>query len=458
MSQLYTVPLSRMGRILSASIIMVFLGLSEVISQTNGTCLIIPSTECEIVVDGESKGTIMGNSPLKVELIPGDHYIQAKRAGSGPNSIKNEVVVIEAGIQKIVKIAFEENSGESPGMMRGSPSEIVVADLNFTLTGVLTVSTQETKLDSQLEDDPDNTTYFYGFDAGDEIVLDFSMTNNKGANKIAVSTFPGGSILYSNKSFQTLENIRIKVPQKTAVKFSMATLATFDRNCKLTIKRVPSPNSPPNFNPNVTWETKFDTTYESSVEKVTLRIDTLFSNVMDKSFNVSANASKGYAEFQLPQETEWWVFWIGVGQESTQQLNRFGESLPNLAKLAGSTNPLVYLGLGLVSEIPKMSGNDDISYSITDRTNRQYWMANYESIYYPSLPHGTKTISEYAVISKKNTPRVEGGWLNATFYNDNYFYATQVNLKIIAFYTKPQTEDRIVKRPVVKKYFVAHFG
>lgn len=68
------------------------------------------------------------------------------------------------------------------------------------------------------------------------------------------------SIVYSNKQFQTLDGIRIKVPKSNVYKFEFATNHLFDRQCKVSIRRIPTADSTKNFNSAVTWKTIYDTT------------------------------------------------------------------------------------------------------------------------------------------------------------------------------------------------------
>ena len=56
-------------------------------------------------------------------------------------------------------------------------------------------------------------------------------------------------------------------------------------------------------------------------------------------------------EFKLPENTAYWVYWIGVGGESAEGLNKMAKHLPEAATILGITDPVTAFALGIIPEL-----------------------------------------------------------------------------------------------------------
>ena len=235
-----------MKKILLALSILIGSSPSYLFAQDASTILVLSNKSGKLIFDGEEKGNCEANIPFKVVSTPGEHYVQVRTIENGNIEDKGDVVVLEPAKQKVFKITFDESSSPPATSM-----EIVVADLNFSIPGLTTVGSWANANPGQSYPYP---THFVAFEKGDEIIVNTSMTNKKGTNVMEVRTYPGNVLKYSNNSFTDLENLRIKVEERSIYQLVFATNHIFDRNCLLTIKRKPASADAGSFNTNVSLQ------------------------------------------------------------------------------------------------------------------------------------------------------------------------------------------------------------
>lgn len=341
---------------------MLCLSISAFAQQT-GTALIIAKQPGEITIDGEAKGAAKANSPEKFTLSPGEHYVQFKANGQ---EFPGQVVVIEAGRQKIIKFeAAAAPSGEParqgtvPTTSRGGTAAAIgVAKLNFKIPGSIVAGSWQAEHPD--EEFPDNPNFYYAFEKGDEIVLNFRMQNKNGKNVIKVSTYPGGTIKYSNQSFQHLDNVRIKVEKRSIYRFSIATNAALARNATMDIQRIPASASTQNFNPNITWATRSDTLWESVSEQVADGFQTVTVQQVQKFYiNSTSNETwKGgqarvLVPVKLPPNTINWYYEFSASRNESE-INRTAGTFDlagQVANLLDQTG-IVSFGINLLTQPP----------------------------------------------------------------------------------------------------------
>jgi len=226
----------------------------NVFSQSQGTALIIVDTDAKLSIDGGNKEIINANTPKKYTLMLGEHFIQLEADINGAKTNRSQVLTIEADKQKVVQIEFSDTQEKQVLTNNVTEGIITVADLNFTIPGSLAVG-------SWLQDHPNETypfpRYFYAFEKGDKIVLNFSMSNNKGTNIIEVVSYPDKVIKYSNKSCTELNDLEITVEERSIFEFLFATNFAFDRNAKITIGRIPASEATKDFNTSVALKKKY---------------------------------------------------------------------------------------------------------------------------------------------------------------------------------------------------------
>jgi hypothetical protein len=232
---------------LYTGLMVVFLLLltDKSIAQEDAILLVISNHESKILLDGVEKGTVKANAAFRITTTIGEHYVEAERLGSGISQNKGEIVQLEAGKQKIIKLEFADLTLTAYG------NAIPVAELNFALPGLVEV----TAWDSENPDEPyPYPEYYYAFEKGDEIILDITMSNKKGTNAIHVSTYPDGVERYTNQAFTELTDLRIKVPERSIYRLAFTTNHAFARNAFLKVARKPASSETLNFNTKVTYK------------------------------------------------------------------------------------------------------------------------------------------------------------------------------------------------------------
>lgn len=225
--------------------VVIFLLLAHTsVAQEDAILLVISNQEVKVALDGVEKGTAKANSAFRISTTGGEHYIEAETL-AGVSQNKGEIVQLEVGKQKILKLEFST-------ITQPLNSDIIrVAELNFELPGLVGVAAWQ----SENEDEPyPYPEYYYAFEKGDEIILNLTMSNAKGTNVIHVSTYPDGVERYTNNAFTELTDLRIKVPERSIYRFAFTTNHAFARNAFLKVARKPTSPEAQNFNTKVTYK------------------------------------------------------------------------------------------------------------------------------------------------------------------------------------------------------------
>lgn len=216
-------------------------------AQSETVLIIIPNQNAGIILDGLHRGTAKANSAFRITTQSGEHYIEAEAIVGGTSINKGEIVILDPGQQKILKLEFESTSSS---LLSTSAENISVAELNFALPGTVGVIAWQAEHDGQSYPYPE---FYYAFEEGDEILLNLSMSNAKGTNVISVSTYPDGVEQYSNRAFTELKDFIIRVPKRSIYRFTFATNHAFQRNAFLRVTRKPKSMETAGFNTKVTY-------------------------------------------------------------------------------------------------------------------------------------------------------------------------------------------------------------
>ena len=187
----------------------------------------------------------------------------------------------------------------------------------------------------------------------------------------------------------------------------------FGKTAKLIIDRIPSANSDPNF--KTTVKTVFDTINEE-VLKTNTRV---FSTT-----NISHNNRTSIA-INLPKGTTYWAYWIGVGQESQNQMKDFVSTLSGSAKYF-SLNPVVLLGMKIIPALPMLNTPETVSYSFMDSKNAQAFVNNQAYSYY-KFKHADNITTDYSIISGIFTDLV------LSLENKSTTTGHDVEIRVVAF-------------------------
>ncbi len=402
---------------------------------SSGKLLVLTNVPGQVLVDGVSLGDAEANKPLLQDVAVGDHLVQLAYTVNGKAEVKNEVITVEAGKQKIVNFVIDAAVVAAAPVKAGP---IMVADLNVAIPGLLTGSTNAPE-------------FYYAFEAGDEVLLDITMSNAKGTNSLEVSTYPGAVVRYSNRGFSDLKGQTFKVAERGILRFVLATNHIADRNAFVKVWRVPVSAAATAFNTDVLWRTVMDTTYEIRQEQFLLSSDTSIITPVDQVAKVSSqtaangNPNHTLVDFTLPDGTVAWSYYIGVGSEGSAAYGaareKFiaGASQPLLALAGGS--PLAGLAIGSLNYFSKIQGEDNVKY---------YFLADHASVQLFKAGQPFYQYKQGDVVndaSRMTQPLV--GKVYLMLSNDNIMEPIDVTVKASAVVVKQQWETRQVKVPQV---------
>ncbi|MEO8173993.1 MAG: hypothetical protein ABI581_12950, partial [Sediminibacterium sp.] len=223
-----------------------------------------------------------------------------------------------------------------------------------------------------------------------------------------------GVELCKKDAFPVLENERVRIPQKGIYVVTLSTNALLGREAQITLERVPSKSSDTEFKTTVGWVS--DTSFVE-LQTTTTRVYST-TNLRPPRTTVRVN---------LPLNTSYWTYWIGVDQAAKQQMQSFANTLSSVGKISNS--PLVQLGFGLIKEIPMLNMTSTISYRFADAVNSQLFAAGQRYMSY-NFKYAENVSSDYALL--RNTPT------DVTFCleNQSMSYGHDVEIRVVAFIIK----------------------
>lgn len=349
------------------------------------TLLFIPCKTGVLVIDGVDKGTVEAEDVYRETLSNGEHYIQLKTPAKKYNST---IKISPQLVSNIVKIGCEES---------GVTGAIKILDKKMTLVGLVNQTLEKNLV---------------GLDAGDELIVNCHLTNNKGTANISITRQETGVELYKKDAFPVLENERIRIPQKGIYVVTLSTNALLGREAQITLERVPAKSSNPDFKTTVGWV--LDTTF--------VELQTTNTRVYSMT---NSRPNRTVVSVNLPPNTSYWTYWVGVDQAATQQLQSFANTLSSVGKISAS--PLVQLGFGLIKEIPMFKNmTSTVSYRFTDVYNAQLFSAGQAYRAY-GFKNAQNISSDYALL--RNTPTD----VSFCFDNQSMSLGHDVEIRVVAF-------------------------
>lgn len=245
---------------------------------------------------------------------------------------------------------------------------------------------------------------YFGFNAGDQIVIHFSETGNKELKEFEVAELPNNS-KYKDVNVTKIKDKHIYVGQKSVYRFTFSNGSLANRTCKVKILRIPGSAETADFNTGWKWVTVYDTTFVPFSEDSIVGYDTLSTkrvnrnllsselkeyNLLDKTVNVPARGiiKHDNARYCVPvvlptldntetctQEIVAWAYWMGVGPSADNFFSRNKGTLVNLSGLL-TANPLAKLALGVATAliIPDDSKIDPVWYAVADEAGKAAFM------------------------------------------------------------------------------------
>ena len=245
---------------------------------------------------------------------------------------------------------------------------------------------------------------YFGFAAGDQIVVQLTETDKKDLKEFEVIELPNSS-KYKESDFHQIKDKYIAVSQKAVYQFTIKNGSLGNRTCKIKISRIPAGEKTAQFNTGWKWTTVYDTTYVSVAEDSIVGYDTLTTkrvarnllsselkeyDFLDKTISVPArgivkhdnprmcvpiNLPKLESTETCKQEVMAWAYWMGVGPSADNFFSRNKGTLVNLSGLV-TANPLAKLAIGVATAliIPDGSKIDPVWYAVTDEAGKAAFM------------------------------------------------------------------------------------
>jgi hypothetical protein len=286
----------------------------------------------------------------------------------------------------------------------------------------------------------------YRFAAGDTIIMNASVVEGDDISEISIVEWP-----YSTK-FQAvgLPNIvdkRIYVTKTDVYIFRLKNTATLkSKTYQINIKRIPANSDLIMFNTSVEWDTIYDTTYVVAVETVVVKMDTVPKEIINTEKKVGSQFSgdtRSYLQIDIPKETEYWAYWIGVGQEAADGLQQMAKNLPDAAAVLGIVNPVAAYALGFIPKLCTLNKGQDITYYyIADYGNLQNFLTG--NPFY-MLKQGKRIITDHTIMKAPLEGRLYLGLDNS----HSAMTSKTVTVNIVAVRIEPVCEYHNIEKPVV---------
>ncbi len=329
--------------------------------------------------------------------------------------------------------------------------------------------------------------FYFGFAAGDKIVLNFKEVDNKELKEIEIVEYPNNP-RYADYKVTFLENKTIEVPKQGVYIFRFKNTALTGRICKIKVQRIPASAETAHFNTSVTWEDRDETTYKTYTKEVIAGYDTTYIQktkkvlvkteqkeelIFDKPQRVHSNANlsnhnKTSLSFKLPlhqispyktTKVIAWAYWVGVGKEANLAWKQNAQIIKNIVKgaVAYFTTPLGALAAGVVTDLATPKAGEDVYYAIANQTNKDLFVAGQKYTVYDQ----GKGVAGYR---KFTEPSLCQGTYYVLLSNDNLVQAIDATVKVVAILEtnvyeeqpysdiilKPRYETKTFSEPVIK--------
>jgi len=295
-----------------------------------------------------------------------------------------------------------------------NPKAKMVADLSFSISP------------------GEERNFYYKFPEGDTIIFNAWVIEGNDISEVSISKW-AGKVIFNAYAIPKIENKTIFIEKKGVYEFSFTNSSLIhSKSYRFTLHRIPTKEKFLNFDTSVEWDILYETTYVSTVESSFVREDTVYEEIVNTQTKISAG-STSTLKISLPKNTSYWVYWIGVGKEAAEGLQKIASYLPEAATLLGVTDPVVAFALGFIPELFTLNKGYDINYYFTISQTSYF-------------KKGDRVITDYA---KMEYP------LEGTFYlvlDNSYSFLTPktVTVKVVAIKIIPKYEIQKVLKPQIK--------
>ena len=295
-----------------------------------------------LLIDGVEVGRIEAEDALKHKLGYGDHYLQVKTTAEKIN----QTITIDSVTKPIIRIGCEQ-----PDKLPVKASVLRLFSKQIGLTGLIAAETDEN---------------LFAMDSGDELILTCEVLNKKGSVDILLQEYDTKTVIYRKERVNQVANEKIRIPARGVYQLTLQTQALLGKDVLVTVDRVPGAESDPNFN--------------TTVRKVYDTIPSPAFTTRGRVYSTTnSRANKTVVPIQLPPNTNYWVYWIGLGEQSSNELQRLTQSLVSVSR-AFNPDPLTYFGLKLISELPMMKTPSSVNYYFMDQRNASAFVQDLPSV------------------------------------------------------------------------------
>jgi len=369
-----------------STLLILFFITNLVYSQTQKEVIIVTCAKGTLIIDGTTVATVDADDASKQTLSYGEHYIQLKN----DNEKFSLTVVIDESTKGILKIGCKTDVPTNAKR---------IIDKEVSLTGALGTTVEQN---------------VFALDFEDEILINCDILNKRGNATLSIVEYETGREIYRKDRFELIANEKVKVPARGIYYFSLFTEALFGKTAKITIDRIASPNSKTFFKTSVLVKTD---TVSTEILNTTTRV---FS-----STNID-HSNRTTLRITLPQNTTYWTYWIGVGQEAKDKMDNFTSTLSKGAIKYLSPNPLVLFGMNLISSLPSMNVPSTINYRFVSTKDAQLFSKKQPHNYY-TFKFADNVSTDYAII-KFNLPD-----LVLAMNNTSAMEGHDVTVRVVAF-------------------------
>lgn len=355
--------------------------------------LLISCKAGTLVIDGVEIGRIEADDALKQKLGYGEHYMQLKTTSEKIN----QTVTVDSLTKSIIRIACEHAGKQS------STTAQRLFSKQISLTGLIAEETDEN---------------LFAMDSGDELTLHCEVLNKKGSVDIMIQELDKKTVIYHKERVSQVANEKIRIPARGIYQLTLKTQALLGKDVQVTVDRMPGTNSNPNFN--------------TVVRKVYDTIPNPFLTTRGRVYSTTnGRPNKTIVPIQLPPNADYWVYWIGLGEQSSNELKKMTESLTSISK-AFNPDPLTYFGLKLISQLPMMKTPSTVNFYFMDNRNANAFLQGLPSVRYSDLPTGNHIFNAQAIVNTKKND------LTLVLTNDSYHTGVDFEVRAVAFTIKPK--------------------
>ena len=273
--------------------------------------------------------------------------------------------------------------------------------------------------------------YYYGLKEGDKILFNYELIKGKELKEIEISEYESSTKFIERKT-KKIENKIIEITKTGIYKFRFYNSSLGVRVCKIKIQRIPLSDKEKKYNSTVFWKTIKDSIYTPEVESYLEKTEYISNDVYTSNPQISSknalNGNKNYQiiDFDLPENTKSWSFYIGCGVEGKKEYERavknFSEKAIEGFSKYSTYGPMASLALTGVSYFKEVQGKDNVKY---------WFLPNSENVTAFETGNSFSTYKKGDVINESSKMSIPNqGKVYLAILNDNTIEPIQLTIKV----------------------------